>query len=78
MPNTLNRSSLNTSMSDRYSSMSAGGAFDAKRAGKPSPTTTNYLSDAFGSGFTVGGENTSLPKKDSIFLSGHTTKRYHS
>ena len=56
------------SMEDRYKKSNAGGAFDAKSAGKK---LTDGIPNDFADGFTKGGVNTGLPKKDSIFLKGH-------
>ena len=56
------------SMEDRYKKSNAGGAFDAKSAGKK---LWDGIPNDFADGFTIGGANTRLPKKDSIFLKGH-------
>ena len=52
------------SMEDRYKKSNAGGAFDAKSAGKK---LWDGIPNDFADGFTKGGVNTGLPKKDSIF-----------
>ena len=60
-------------MEDRYKTSKAGGAFDAKSAGK---TFVDEIKNDFADGFTKGGEKTGLPKKDSMFLKGHNTQKY--
>ncbi len=60
-------------MEDRYKTSKAGGAFDAKSAGK---TFVDEIKNDFADGFTKGGEKTGLPKKDSMFLKGHNTQAY--
>lgn len=60
-------------LEQRYEKSSCGGAFDAKSVGK---VTVDGLPNDFADGFTVGGKNTNLPKKESIFLKGHSNKKY--
>lgn len=66
-----NKTSLN--LEERYNSSACGGAFDAKSVGVK---FADGLANAFADGFTRGGTRTNLPKKDSIFLQGHSTKKY--
>ena len=68
MANPTDRQSLTLNMEDRYKKSNAGGAFDAKSAGEK---LTDGIPNDFADGFTKGGVNTGLPKKDSIFLKGH-------
>ena len=67
------RKSLTTTLEDKYNNGTAGGAFDAKSAGKE---YADFSDNAFADGFTRGGINTSFPKKESMFLEGHSTKKY--
>ena len=60
-------------MEDRYKTSKAGGAFDAKSAGK---TFVDGIPNDFADGFTKGGVTTLMPKKDSMFLTGHNTQKY--
>jgi hypothetical protein len=60
-------------MEERYAKSSCGGAFNAKDAGK---STVDGIANEFADGFTVGGKNTNLPKKESMFLKGHSNKKY--
>lgn len=71
MANSNDKTSLN--LEDRYNSSACGGAFDAKSVGSK---FTDGIANTFANGFTRGGSNTNLPKKDSIFLQGHSTKKY--
>jgi len=73
MPNTINRESLNTNLEKRYKTQRAGGAYDAKII--PNALVDDF-SNEFADGFTKGGANTHLPKKDSIYVSGLSTKKY--
>ena len=73
MANPTDRQSLTLNMEDRYKKSKAGGAFDAKSAGK---TFTDGIPNDFADGFTKGGKNTGLPKKDSMLLKGHNTQKY--
>ena len=75
MANPTDRQSLTLNMEDRYNKSKAGGAFDAKSAGK---TFTDGIPNDFADGFTKGGLKTRLPKKDSMFLTGHNTKKYEA
>lgn len=68
-----NKQSANMTLEQRYEKSSCGGAFDAKSAGK---ITVDGFSNEFADGFTVGGKNTNLPKKESIYLKGHSNKKY--
>lgn len=63
----LDRSSLKKTLEDRYNSEKVGGAYDAKTAGK---TFVDNINNTFADGFTRAGENTNLPKKDSIYETG--------
>lgn len=67
------RPSMSKTLEQRYASQKVGGAFDAKAAGT---AHVNNLSDEFSDGFTKGGSETNLPKKESVFLKGHSTKKY--
>jgi hypothetical protein len=67
------RKSLVTTMEERYAKGTCGGAFDAKAAGK---VTADGFSNDFADGFTKGGKDTGLPKKESMFLKGHSNKKY--
>ena len=73
MANPTDRQSLTLNMEDRYTKSKAGGAFDAKSAGEK---LTDGIPNDFADGFTKGGKNTGLPKKDSSFLKGHSIKKY--
>lgn len=73
MANPTDRQSLTLNMEDRYNKSKAGGAFDAKSAGEK---LTDGIPNDFADGFTKGGANTGLPKKDSMFLKGHNTQKY--
>lgn len=74
MPIPTERPSLDTNLEKRYEAQRAGGAFDAKTAGD---ATVDTFGNTFADGFTKGGVNTNLPKKDSSYLQGHTTRKYH-
>lgn len=67
------RKSLTKTMEERYAQEKCGGAFDAKSAGK---VTVDGFSNEFADGFTKGGKDTGLPKKESIYLKGHSNKKY--
>lgn len=67
------RKSLVTTLEDRYAKSKCGGAFDAKSAGK---SNVDGFSNEFADGFTRGGKDTGMPKKESIFLKGHSNKKY--
>lgn len=69
----IKRDSLEKGIEKRYDSQKSGGAFDAKSAGN---ATVDYMSDEFADGFTKGGKNTNLPKKDSLMLRGFVKHRY--
>ena len=73
MANPTDRQSLTLNMEDRYKKSKAGGAFDAKSSGEK---LTDGIPNDFADGFTKGGANTGLPKKDSMFLKGHNTQKY--
>ena len=73
MATPTDRQSLTLNMEDRYAKSTAGGAFDAKSAGKK---LHDGIPNDFANGFTKGGANTGLPKKDSMFLKGHNTQKY--
>ena len=73
MANPTDRQSLTLNMEDRYNKSKAGGAFDAKSAGEK---LADGIPNDFADGFTKGGANTGLPKKDSMFLKGHNTQKY--
>jgi len=73
MANQINRESLKTSLEDRYGKSKVGGAFDAKSAGVK---FTDGIANDFADGFTRGGKNSKLPKKDSSYLKGHSTQKY--
>ena len=75
MPTPTERPSLDTNLEKRYQDQRAGGAYDAKQAGT---TTVDFFGNEFADGFTKGGEGTHLPKKDSLYLKGHSTKKYKS
>lgn len=67
------RKSLVTTLEDRYKNGTTGGAFDAKKAGKEH---SDSFDNTFSDGFTRAGSNTNLPKKESMFLKGHSTEKY--
>jgi hypothetical protein len=67
------RESLNKSLEQRYADQRAGGAFDAKTAGD---AVVDDFSNEFADGFTKGGQNTNLPKKDSSLVKGLDTRKY--
>lgn len=73
MAQQIERKSLVTTLEERYKNGTAGGAYDAKSAGKE---FTNSFDDSFADGFTRGGKSTNFPKKESIFLKGHSTEKY--
>ena len=73
MPIPIKRDSTITSLEDRYSKQRIGGAFDAKNAGN---ATSDAFNNEFADGFTKGGTNTNLPKKDSEFVKGLDTRKY--
>jgi hypothetical protein len=67
------RESLSKNLEERYASQRAGGAYDAKQAGS---TTVDDFNNEFSDGFTKGGKNTGLPKKESSFVKGLDTRKY--
>jgi hypothetical protein len=67
------RESLNKSLEERYATQKAGGAYDAKLAGV---AMVDDFSNEFANGFTKGGANTNLPKKDSTLVKGLDTRKY--
>lgn len=67
------RPSVETNLEKRYEGQRAGGAYDAKQAGN---TTIDAFNNSFADGFTKGGANTHLPKKNSMYIQGHTTRKY--
>lgn len=73
MPIPTERPSMITDLLDRYNKQQAGGAFNAKDAGK---VFTDDFNNTFADGFTKGGANTNLPKKDSSYVQGLDTTRY--
>jgi hypothetical protein len=73
MPIPIERTSLTTDLLDRYNKQSVGGAFDAKQAGK---SFVDDFPNTFADGFTKGGANTNLPKKDSDYVRGLDTTKY--
>ena len=73
MPTPIERTSLTTDLFDRYNKQSVGGAFDAKDAGK---VFTDDFQNTFADGFTKGGQNTNLPKRDSQYVNGLSTVKY--
>ena len=73
MPTPIQRESLTKGLEERYSSQRAGGAFDAKTAGT---ATVDDFGNDFADGFTKGGLNTHLPKKDSFYIQGFDGPRY--
>jgi len=75
MPIPTERQSIDVTLEERYATQKVGGAYDAKQAGK------NFVDDfnnEFADGFTKGGQNTNLPKKDSSLVQGLDTRRYKS
>lgn len=68
------RESLTKTLEQRYSNEKAGGAYNAKSAGN---AVVDNFTNTFADGFTKAGQNTNLPKKDSIYLKGIDTKKYH-
>jgi len=73
MPIPIERESITTNLETRYKKQRVGGAYDAKQI--PDALVDDF-SNEFANGFTKGGVNTNLPKKDSIYLSGLNTKKY--
>ena len=76
MPNPTNRESLNKGLESRYATQRAGGAFDAKTAGK---VPVDFLNNNFADGFTIrttGNQDTHLAKKDSSYLKGFNNIKY--
>jgi hypothetical protein len=73
MPIPTERKSLDVNLEERYADQKVGGAFDAKKAGQ---TFSDALNNEFADGFTKGGQNTNLPKKESSYLQGHSTRKY--
>jgi hypothetical protein len=73
MPTPIQRDSLTKGIEERYASQRAGGAYDAKTAGT---ATSDDFSNEFADGFTKGGLNTNLPKKDSFYVKGFDGRRY--
>jgi hypothetical protein len=73
MPTSTNRESLTTTLESRYKNQRAGGAYNAKQI--PNALVDDF-SNEFADGFTKGGQNTHLPKRDSIYLSGFSNKKY--
>jgi hypothetical protein len=75
MATPITRQSTYLNLEDRYQKSSVGGSFNAKSAGQ---TFTDFMPNTFADGFTKGSQNTSFPKKDSIFLQGHSNQKYTS
>ena len=73
MPTPIDRESTDTNLATRYEKQRCGGAYDAKQAGV---VESDAFNNEFADGFTKGGKDTKLPKKDSSYLQGHTTKKY--
>jgi hypothetical protein len=73
MPNPVDRPSLKTDLASRYASQRTGGAYDAKTAGT---VFDDFMNNEFANGFTKGGRNTLLPKKESSFAKGLNNKKY--
>jgi hypothetical protein len=73
MAEQIERKSLVTTLESRYNNGHVGGAFDAKSAGRD---YGDFSENSFADGFTRGGKNTNFPKKESIFLKGHSTEKY--
>lgn len=73
MPNPVERPSLKTDLASRYKTQRTGGAYDAKTAGT---VFDDFMSNEFADGFTKGGRNTRLPKKDSAYVKGVNTAKY--
>jgi len=73
MPTPIKRESLTKGIEARYASQNAGGAFDAKKAGT---ITVDDFGNDFADGFTKGGLNTNLPKKDSSYIQGFDGRKY--
>ena len=73
MPTPIQRDSLTKGIEERYVSQKAGGAYDAKTAGT---ATSDDFSNEFADGFTKGGLNTNLPKKDSSYVKGLDSIKY--
>jgi len=71
MPEPVNRESLTKGLEERYASQHVGGAYDAKQL-----TFVNFFNDTFAFGFTGGGTNTSMPRKDSTLIAGLDPHRY--
>lgn len=74
MPTPIKRESTVKGLEDRYATQKAGGAFDAKQAGN---VMVDDFANEFADGFTKGGQNTNLPKKESQYVKGLDTTRYH-
>jgi hypothetical protein len=75
MPTPIQRDSLTKNLEDRFGSQRAGGAYDAKTAGT---ATSDAFNNEFADGFTKGGLNTNLPKKDSQYVTGLDVRKYKS
>lgn len=73
MPTPINRPSIDTDLEQRYQKQHVGGAYDAKTVNK---VFADNMPNEFANGFTKGGKNTNLPKKDSMYLSGFSNRRY--
>lgn len=73
MPTPTQRESLTKGIEERYVSQKAGGAYNAKTAGT---ATSDAFNNEFADGFTKGGANTNLPKKDSYYVKGFDGIRY--
>lgn len=73
MPTNNNRESLIKTIEERYKDQNAGGAFNAKLAGK---SFVDDFNNEFADGFTKGGQNTHFPKKESILIKGLDTRKY--
>lgn len=75
MPTPIDRESLTKNLEERYATQTAGGAYDAKQI--PNALTDDFNNE-FADGFTKGGQNTNLPKKESMYVKGLDTRKYHS
>lgn len=74
MPIPVERPSLTTNLEERYETQPAGGAYDAKLIPN---ALVDYFNNEFADGFTKAGLNTHLPKKESEFVKGLDTRKYH-
>jgi len=73
MPTPIQRESVTKGIEERYTTQNAGGAYNAKTAGT---ATTDVFNNEFADGFTKGGQNTNLPKKESLYVKGLDETRY--